>query len=48
MAKGEQRSNKLDKKPKKDAAPGKPVSSDRPTPPMTSVLPKGKLKNKAG
>ena len=48
MPKGEQRSNKMTKKPKKDtsapkdAAPG----STRPTPPTTSVLPKGKLKNK--
>jgi len=46
MAKGEQRSNKMAKKPKKDGEPGKPASSDRPTPPMTAVLPKGKLKNK--
>lgn len=43
MAKGEQRSNKESKKPKKDGgAAGKPVSSDRPVAPMTSVLPKGK------
>jgi hypothetical protein len=43
MAKGEQRSNKESKKPKKDGAgPGKPLSSDRPVPPMTAVLPKGK------
>lgn len=48
MAKGEQRSNKMAKKPKKDSDTGKPpVASDRPTPPMTAVLPKGKLKNKA-
>jgi hypothetical protein len=50
MAKGEQRSNKESKKPKKDTgAPksGSPVLSDRPLPPMTAVLPKGKLKNKA-
>ncbi|BFO03036.1 hypothetical protein KNHN1_14140 [Pseudomonas guariconensis] len=51
MPKGEQRSNKMVKKPKKDS--GLPVdtstapnSSPRPTPPMTSVFPKGKLKNK--
>lgn len=43
MAKGEQRSNKESKKPKKDAGTaGKPVSSDRPVAPMTSVMPKGK------
>lgn len=43
MAKGEQRSNKEAKKPKKDAGTGaKPASSDRPVPPMTAVLPKGK------
>ncbi|MBW8843374.1 MAG: hypothetical protein JF607_00165 [Burkholderiales bacterium] len=50
MAKGEQRSNKMTKKPKKDSDTGKPAAgSDRPTPPMTAVLPKGKeakLKNK--
>ncbi len=45
MAK-EQRSTKESKKPKKDTAPAKQISSDRPVPPMTSVLPKGKLKNK--
>ena len=48
MAKGIQTANKMVKKPKKDAAPGKPVSSDRPVAPMTSVMPKGKLKNKPG
>ena len=49
MAKGEQRSNKMVKKPKKDtASPPKesPSGSSRPNPPTTSVLPKGKLKNK--
>ena len=49
MAKGEQRSNKMAKKPKKDTgAPLRESSSpsDRPMPPTTSVLPKGKLKNK--
>lgn len=48
MAKGDQRSNKLTKKPKKDTAPPKEVSSDRPMPPTTTVLPRGKLKNKLG
>lgn len=47
MPKGEQRSNKMTKKPKKDTSPPKETSSDRPTPPVTSVMPKGKLKNKA-
>jgi hypothetical protein len=43
MAKGEQRSNKMTKKPKKDSGePSKAASSDRPTPPMTAVMPKGK------
>lgn len=48
MPKGEQRSNKMAKKPKKDSSPAKESSSgsDRPAPPTTSVLPKGKLKNK--
>jgi hypothetical protein len=43
----EQRNEKMSKKPKKDtSAPKGPVSSDRPTPPMTAVLPRGKEKNK--
>lgn len=42
MANTEQRGNKMTKKPKKDAAPGKPASSDRPVAPMTAVIPKGK------
>ena len=46
MAKGDQRSNKMVKKPKKDTSPPKEGTSDRPTPPMTTVMPKGKLKNK--
>ncbi len=46
MAKGEQRSNKMAKKPKKDNSPPKQSSSDRPTPPVTLVQPRGKLKNK--
>ncbi len=51
MPKGVQRSDKSAKKPKKDnGAPSSASSSvsDRPVPPMTSVLPKGKLKNKPG
>ena len=47
MPKGEQQ-KKMAKKPKKDNSPPKESTSDRPTPPMTSVLPKGKLKNKLG
>ncbi len=46
MAKGDQRSNKMVKKPKKDNSPPKPGSSDRPMPPVTAVLPRGKEKKK--
>lgn len=48
MAKGEQRSEKMAKKPKKDTRPPPDTSSasTRPMPPTTSILPKGKLKNK--
>jgi hypothetical protein len=48
MPKGEQRSNKMTKKPKKDTSPSKDSTSTstRPTPPTTSVLPKGKMKDK--
>ncbi len=42
MANTEQRSNKMAKKPKKDTGPVKAAGSDRPVPPVTSVLPKGK------
>ncbi len=45
MAK-EQRATKNTKKPKKDAPPPKAAGADRPSAPMTAVLPKGKLKNK--
>jgi hypothetical protein len=44
MAKGDQRSNKMAKKPKKDNSPPKQGSSDRPTPPLTSVIHRGKQK----
>ncbi|AEG93819.1 hypothetical protein [Ramlibacter tataouinensis] len=45
MPKGTQRSNKMTKKPKKDTSPPKEGSqSDRPTPPTTTVIPRGKLK----
>ena len=44
MPKGEQRSNKMPRKPKKDTAPSKPPgTSDRPMPPTTSVIPRGKI-----
>ncbi len=46
MPKGDQRSNKMVKKPKKDSSPPKDTTSDRPTPPVTLVAPKGKMKNK--
>lgn len=44
MPKGEQRSNKMAKKPKKDNSPPREGTSDRPMPPTTTVMPKGKLK----
>jgi hypothetical protein len=46
MAKGEQRSNKMTKKPKKDSSPPQESSgtSTRPIAPTTAVMPKGKLK----
>ncbi|MDB5874369.1 MAG: hypothetical protein JWQ07_3811 [Ramlibacter sp.] len=44
MAKGDQRSNKMSKKPKKDTSAPKQGTSDRPTPPVTVVLPRGKEK----
>jgi hypothetical protein len=44
----EQRNEKMTKKPKKDSlAPKGPVASDRPMPPTTTVLPRGKDKKKA-
>ncbi|WP_233202712.1 hypothetical protein [Limnohabitans sp. JirII-31] len=46
MAKGEQHSNKMTKKPKKDNSPPKTSTSDRPNPPTTYVAPRGKIKNK--
>lgn len=49
MAKGEQRSNKMVKKPKKDNSPPKdaPTTSSRPVAPVTAVAPKGKMKKQA-
>ncbi len=47
MAKGVQHNNKMVKKPKKDTSPPKEHSgSDRPMPPTTTVIPRGKDKNK--
>ena len=47
MAKGQQRTNKEAKKPKKDNAPPKPLSGGAPIQPSmtTAVIPRGKLKN---
>jgi hypothetical protein len=49
MAKGQQKSNKETKKPKKDTSPSKPagglVDPVRATV-TTAVIPRGKLKNK--
>ena len=42
----EQRSTKNVKKPKKDAPPPKTAGADRPTAPVTAVMPKGKLAKK--
>ena len=44
----EQRNEKMTKKPKKSSAPAKDTSgtSSRPMPPVTSVMPKGKMKDK--
>ena len=44
----EQRNEKMSKKPKKDTSvPKGPVSSDRPVPPVTAVIPRGKDKDKS-
>jgi hypothetical protein len=45
MAKGQQRSNKESKKPKKDATP-KPVSAGGLTAPITTVVPDRSKKKK--
>jgi hypothetical protein len=46
MAKGQQKSNKESKKPKKDTSPPKPMSGGDPVRPtiMTTVIPRGKIK----
>lgn len=50
MAKGMQLNNKMVKKPKKDTSLPPLVNTSpesmRPNPPLTAVMPKGKLKNK--
>ena len=46
MAKGDQRNEKMAKKPKKDVSIPKNSTSDRPAPPVTAVIPRGKDKNK--
>jgi hypothetical protein len=46
MAKGDQKSNKMAKKPKKDTSAPKEHTSDRPMAPTTAVIPRGKDKNK--
>ncbi len=46
MAKGDQRKEKMAKKPKKDTSPPKEGTSDRPMPPTTTVIPRGKIKIK--
>ena len=44
MAKGQQKSNKESKKPKKDTSDAKPIAVDamRPKPITTAIIPKGK------
>ena len=45
MAKGQQRTNKESKKPKKDTSPPKPISADAVRPTITTTVPlKGKMK----
>lgn len=45
MAKGQQNSNKMVKKPKKDLSPPKPISAEPVRPMVTTVVPvRGKLK----
>ncbi len=46
MAKGDQRKEKMAKKPKKDTSEPKSGTSDRPMPPVTAVIPRGKIKSK--
>ena len=46
MAKGDQRNEKMTKKPKKDTSEPKNSTSDRPIAPVTAVIPRGKVKTK--
>ena len=46
MAKGQQRSTKEAKKPKKDASPSKPVSPGAVTPTIVTVVPERSKKKK--
>ena len=46
MAKGDQRKEKMTKKPKKDTSEPKGSTSDRPMAPVTAVIPRGKIKTK--
>lgn len=46
MPKGQQRSNKETKKPKKDSSPAKPVSPFAVTPTITTVVPERSKKKK--
>ncbi|NRF66054.1 hypothetical protein HLB44_03525 [Aquincola sp. S2] len=46
MAKGQQRSNKETKKPKKDQSPAKPISPDAVMPTITTVVPERSKKKK--
>ncbi len=46
MAKGDQRKEKMVKKPKKDTSEPKGAASDRPMAPVTAVIPRGKIKTK--
>ena len=46
MAKGEQRSNKESKKPKKDSSPSKPISAGAVSPTITTVVPDRSKKKK--
>ena len=48
MAKGQQRSNKETRKPKKDASPPKPISTGAVTPTKVTVVPERGKKAKLG
>jgi hypothetical protein len=48
MAKGQQRTNKETKKPKKDGSPPKPISTDAVTPTKVTIVPERGKKAKLG